>query len=243
MLPCMVPPSFPKSFPLTLPLDRHVGLTRDEELVFSHIESKGSQGVWQRSIKENVSMHGKVVDRCLKTLESKGRIDRLQDVKNLARKTYIVKGLKPAEGVTGGAWYTDGHLDQTMISTVADFIEITVGERSWVEAKPSPKRKEPQGGFNEGGEGKQKMRKKSADQPIVFSDHSLTDHSPANHSANPPVKHHSLATKAYTPHPSDYKGYHTLATITKAINGKKLLSKGLLPQNSISELITVMIYD
>jgi len=185
------------------------------------------------------------VERAFKSLEGKGLIEPMKDVKFPGRKMFIKRGLKPNEEVTGGAWFTDGELDILMIDMVATVIEKLVGDKSWVEERPtlSPgtaersarstsesKRKTPHDGFDKG-KSKQKVARAAED-----SDAGVL-------SISKPKPKPQAQPKSYVLHPPGYQGYPTLAEITNEINRKGLLQKGLLPQNAVSQLLEVMVYD
>ncbi|KAJ6151777.1 hypothetical protein N7470_006905 [Penicillium chermesinum] len=106
-------------------------LNPDESLVFSVIHSSARVGIWTRNIQTRTGLHKTIMDRCIKSLESKNYIKAVQNVKFPSRKMYMLAGLAPSEDVTGGAWFTDGALDSTFISSVADYLEYTISDKSW----------------------------------------------------------------------------------------------------------------
>lgn len=108
-------------------------LSSDEALVFGVIHSQGRSGIWTRNIQTRTNLHKTIMDRCIKTLESKNYIKSVQNVKFPSRKMYMLAGLVPSEEVTGGAWFTDGTLDTHFINNMAGFIEYTVSQKSWYE--------------------------------------------------------------------------------------------------------------
>jgi DNA-directed RNA polymerase III subunit RPC6 len=225
--------------------ENYKDLSRDEKMVYSAIDSSGTKGIWTKIIKERLNIHAKVVERAFKSLEGKGLIEQMKDVKFPGRKMFIKRGLKPNEEATGGAWFTDGELDTLMIDLVATVIEKLIGDKSWVEEKPAPspgpvehmapsspdpKRKAPHDGFDQG-KGKQKVARttEESDSGVISTAKSRTkSQTPA---------------KSYALHPPGYQSYPTLAEITDEINRKGLMKKGLLPQNAVSQLLEVMVYD
>ena len=237
--------------------ENYKDLSTDETLVYSIIESAGTTGIWTKTIKQRLNIHAKVTERAFKTLEGKGIIEPMKDVKFPSRKMYILKGLKPSDEATGGAWFTDGVLDMDMLEVVADVIEKLIGERSWVEVKipalpendtinsvsTTQKRKQPQDGFDlkNKGKGKEKMPRVDIEED--------RDHTPSPGRALS-EKHQSSKTKpkaplrkSYDPHPPDYRGYPTLSEVTNEVNRNGVLARGLLPQNAIAQLLDVMVYD
>ncbi|PLB37667.1 RPC34 RNA polymerase subunit family protein [Aspergillus candidus] len=108
-------------------------LSPDESLVYNVIHSTGRTGIWVRAIQNRTNLHKSILDRCLKSLEGKNYIKSVHNVKHSSRKTYMLAGLAPSEDITGGAWFTDGMLDENFINSVAGFIEYTVSRKSWYE--------------------------------------------------------------------------------------------------------------
>jgi DNA-directed RNA polymerase III subunit RPC6 len=225
--------------------ENYKDLSRDEKMVYSAIDSSGTKGLWTKTVKERLNIHAKVVERAFKSLEGKGLIEQMKDVKFPGRKMFIKRGLKPNEDATGGAWFTDGELDTLMIDMVATVIEKLIGDKSWVEEKPAPgpgpdehlapsspepKRKAPHDGFDKG-KGKQKIAR-----TVDAGDIGLVPTLKSRPKPQPPVK-------SYVLHPPGYEGYPTLAEITNEINRRGVLQKGLLPQNAVSQLLEVMVYD
>lgn len=100
-------------------------------MVYNVIHSSGRSGVWVRNIISRTNLHKSILDRCVKSLESKNYIKSVHNVKYPTRKMYMLAGLAPSEDITGGAWFTDGVLDASFINSVAGFIEFTVSQRSW----------------------------------------------------------------------------------------------------------------
>ena len=87
--------------------------------------------MWTRTIRLRSNLHATVVTRCLKALETKGRVKPVQNSKWPSRKVYILAHLTPSEDLTGGPFYTDGALDEAFVATLARWIERYVTGRSW----------------------------------------------------------------------------------------------------------------
>ena len=180
----------------------------------------------------------------------------MKDVKYPTRKMYIRKGLKPSEDTLGGAWFTDGDLDEEMIDAASKVIEKFVAEKSWVDFKPTKaanalppatiqKRKAPQDGFDVKSKGKAKMPRVTSEEEHLLEHAGADAHNVEIHMLN---KHKAKASNAttgttYEPHPPEYKNFPTVESITNAVNTSGLLSRGLLPQNAVDQLLQVMVYD
>ena len=156
----------------------------------------------------------------------------------------------------GGAWFTDGDLDEEMIDAAAKVIEKFVAEKTWVALKPasavpalppatSQKRKSPQDGFDVKGKGKAKTPRNTSEKDYLLEQADIDIFNVEIHANN---KHKtkgllSTAGTTYELRPPENEDYPTLETITNAVNSSGLLSRGLLPQNAVDQLLQVMIYD
>jgi DNA-directed RNA polymerase III subunit RPC6 len=56
-------------------------LTKDEHLVYTRIQHADNQGIWSQNLSKNLNMGKVVLDKCLKSLESKRIIKRVKSVK------------------------------------------------------------------------------------------------------------------------------------------------------------------
>ncbi|KAL1984843.1 hypothetical protein VTN96DRAFT_8598 [Rasamsonia emersonii] len=117
--------------------ERLQNLSPNESLIYDVIHSTGRAGIWIRPLKARTNLHKSIIDRCLKSLESKNYIKSVQNVRFPGRKVYMLAELTPSEDVTGGAWFTDGVLDAEFINVLSDFIEHYVSKRSWYEVPTS----------------------------------------------------------------------------------------------------------
>jgi DNA-directed RNA polymerase III subunit RPC6 len=169
---------------------------------------------------------------------------------------YILAGLQPSEDATGGAWFTDGVLDQELLEMLAMALERRISERSWkqvtdwgdasVGLQPgvSRKRKEPHDGL-ESIKGKEKMPRTNAedggDAVLGSSDMEKESH----HGLSPPNPQTSTKRpkKVYIPYPAGYQKYSTLPELTSFVNDHNIVQSGKIPENNISQLLDVMVYD
>ena len=146
----------------------------------------------------------------------------------------MVFGLQPTEDVTGGAWFTDGVLDEGLIHGLGEYVVYWVASKSWAvktERVANPmapdssvevgkKRKLVEQGFGEikergeGVEGTGKRHQSSR----------------------------SKSSMTYLPFPPGYKNYPTLSEITSAINSAGV-SQVELKQPVIQQLVDVLCFD
>lgn len=209
------------------------GLTREEHLVFSHIDAAGNQGLWTRTLQKRLQAHAKVLERTYKSLEQKGKIKGMKSVKHPTRKMYIVAGLQPSEDATGGAWFHDGNLDQGSIDGVAMWAEKYISDQSWVAVKPNLQQAEQVEDTPTKGKGKSKAASIDDEQPRSIS--------PEMHHREQKSKPKRPPTRYY-PHPPGHHGYPTAAMITNEVNASGVI-KGRLPVTAVTQLLEVMVYD
>lgn len=195
-------------------------------MVYSSIDSSGSQGIWTKTIKAKSGVHAKVLDRVYKSLENKGLIKPMKSVKHPQRKMYIRAGLTPSEDATGGTWFNDGRLDIGMIEAVSSAIEAYCSIQSWREVEDEPeehltnghKRKQPEDGFDETGKGKGKKTENGRTETVTKK------------------------IPQYESHPPGYQRYPTLNDLSQELMDKKITQLAI-PNNAIQQVLDIMVYD
>lgn len=199
-------------------------------MVYACIENSGTAGIWNKTIKHRISAHAQVLERVLKGLTNKGLIKSMSSVKNPGRKMWILAGLQPNEEATGGAWFTNGDLDTSLLQAVATVVEKYVSGQSWEEvddADPfsplSNKRKAPADGFDDQTEPRTKSSRVE---------------NPSHHKGKVPPP----PSKSFRPYDSGYTKYPTLMEISRYILQSNITGT-VLPQNAIAQLLDVMVYD
>ena len=110
-------------------------LDLDTMLVYSHVESAGRDGIWKGSLRKRTRFHQAILDKAIKSLESKRLIKNVLDYRHPNRKTFMLWGLQPVESVTGGAFFDKGELDEEFIRQMSTYIEKWVIGRSWLIPK------------------------------------------------------------------------------------------------------------
>lgn len=167
---------------------------------------------------------------------------------------YILAGLQPGEDATGGAWFTDGVLDQELMETLAGALEKRISTLSWKETIDSEegsagsgldaprKRKEPHGGFDYRTKGKEKMRRTDAEDAVPGSSGADGDD---HHALSRENQHKKMKRpkKTYVPYAAGYQKYPTLKDLTNFVNDNNLVPSGRIPENNISQLLDIMVYD
>lgn len=196
-------------------------------MVYSSIESSGTQGIWTKTIKAKSGVHAKVLDRVYKSLENRGLIKPMKSVKHPQRKMYIRAGLTPSEEATGGTWFNDGRLDIGMIEAVTSAMEAYCSIQSWRVIEDDPedsltnglKRKQPDDGFDETGKGKGKKMENGRIE-----------------TGNKPKR------PQYESHPPGYQQYPTLNDFSQELMDKRITQLAI-PNNAIQQVLDIMVYD
>ena len=156
----------------------------------------------------------------------------MKSVTHPQRKMWILAGLTPSEDATGGSWFSEGVLDQGLISTISEVIEVYVSSQSWQENlseeeeedSSNQKRKQSSTDFEEDGNDRVKFAKVVDERNKVKS-----------------VKQHGPA-KYYTPFDPGHRSYPTVTDITRYLTDINITASPL-PSNAIGQLLQVMVYD
>lgn len=198
--------------------NRYNALNDEERLVFSYIESSGRDGIWTKTIKMRTNLHQTLMNRALKVLEGKNLIKPIKVVKYPARKYYMLASLQPSEDVTGGPWFTDGVLDEEFIHHLSSYAEQYIKGRSWVHSTAKSV-----------GEKKVRITTAQAEEARAQELDSRKSHARSK-------------AGSLLPLPPGYKGYPTVAEITREVNASGL-SDVLLKESEMQTLLDVLCYD
>ncbi|ODQ79775.1 hypothetical protein BABINDRAFT_161473 [Babjeviella inositovora NRRL Y-12698] len=113
------------------------GMTKDEAMIYSHIQGSGREGIWTKAIKAKTNLHQHIVLRCLKALENQRYIKAIKSVKHPTRKIYMLYNLQPSVEVTGGPWFTDSELDTEFIDSLMSIVWRFVASKTFPNAFPT----------------------------------------------------------------------------------------------------------
>lgn len=106
-------------------------LDHDEGIIYSFIRVAGNEGIWTKQLKLRANLHQTVMQRCLKSLESKGLIKAVKSVKFPTRKIYMLSSLTPSVELSGGPWYTDNELDTVFIDQLCTVLYQFIASKTW----------------------------------------------------------------------------------------------------------------
>lgn len=109
-------------------------MSKEEEMIYSHISASGREGIWLRILKNKVNLHDISMNRCLKSLENQRFIKLIRLVKYPTRKIYMLYNYLPSEEVTGGPWYTDSELDTEFIENIMTVVWRFISQKTYPSA-------------------------------------------------------------------------------------------------------------
>ncbi|CDZ97405.1 RNA polymerase III, subunit C34 [Phaffia rhodozyma] len=110
-------------------------LDDDEGMVYKVIESAGNEGIWTRHIKNQTNLHLTIINKVLKSLESRNEIKSVKSVKHPTLKLYMLYNLTPSVELTGGPWFTDNELDTEFIKQLLQAVLSFIRQRSFPRVK------------------------------------------------------------------------------------------------------------
>ena len=198
---------------------RYKALGQDEALVFSYIETAQREGIWSRLLRNKTNLHMTTMNRAVKSLENKNLIKSIKTVKFPNRKTYMLAKLQPSEDVTGGPFHTDGVLDEEFVYQMSHWTEkYIIGRSWWLPDLPELTKK-----------------KSSSKLTQVQAEQLRAEYLRRK-------GHGRDRDEAMLPCPVGYKGYPTLAEITRAINDSGL-SGVVMKESEMKQLIDILCWD
>lgn len=216
-------------------------LNGDELMVYSHVESSGTNGVWTKNLKIKTGLVQTVINKVIKTLEGKTLIKSVKNIKNPTQKSYILSHLDPGEDVRGGPWHTDGELDMEMIGVTADFIVRFVDSKSWAKGHINVERHRSISPLTSLSDPPDSAGSKRKRRPTDGGD--IEDsHLKHGHRRRRSSSHVKIETQVA--HRPGYEHYPTVQTVLEFVQQSGILKdSGSLKQEDIQGLLDVLILD
>ncbi len=146
----------------------------------------------------------------------------------------MVFGLQPNEDVTGGAWFTDGVLDEVFIQQLGDWVVQWVASRSWVSSSATNKSTVGLERISEGG-GKKKV---GGGEDVKGKGKEVEMET----SRKKPQQTKIKAATTYLPYPPGYNGYPTVQDVTRAISQSGIIEFDM-SVTTTQQLLDVLCYD
>ncbi|KAF2013880.1 DNA-directed RNA polymeras-like protein III subunit Rpc34 [Aaosphaeria arxii CBS 175.79] len=108
-------------------------LTPEERLLYHHIDQVQADGIWSKALRMRTNVTTQMLNKCLKSLESKDLVQSVMSVKHPNRKMYLLKHLRPSEDIAGGPWQSEGEFDMPLIRIVAEVVEKIIEKETCLE--------------------------------------------------------------------------------------------------------------
>ena len=179
-------------------------LGRDETMIYEHIESSGTNGMWSKRIKDRTGIVQTAITKATKMLESRKLIKQFSNMKNPNQKTYILCHLDPGDGVRGGPWHSDTEYDMELIGVTADAVIRFIESKSWAKVYIKRERSVSPMDLPESRTGvPNKRQKRSEAEGDIEGVHSKSKRRQSQHSR----------VETQVPYPASYQHYPTTDSI------------------------------
>lgn len=87
--------------------------------MYEAIKSREGSGIWTSDVRKEVVGYAQtMINKALKSLQSKNLIKEVTSVKHRNRKMVMGVEFEPSEEISGGTWYQDGVLDLELIKVL-----------------------------------------------------------------------------------------------------------------------------
>jgi len=211
---------------------RYRGLTNEQEMVYSLVDDAGAEGIWSKTIKTRSGLHDTTMRQALKALETKRLISDMKNVQHPTRKMYIKSSIRPSDNATGGAWFTEGELDEEFIEAICEVLYNHIFAKSFYRSSSMGIAKKPMK--------RSKDRSKMSAEEIKASRDGAFESKIKTENEERGAKRQRLDT--LLPLPPGYQGYPTLNELTLFIDNQKVATTPLT-QDDIQRLLDVLILD
>jgi DNA-directed RNA polymerase III subunit RPC6 len=144
---------------------------------------------------------------------------------------YIKASLQPSERATGGAWFTDGDLDEDFIETIMKILYQYIKKRSWYNSQDRDRKKKMP---------KKTHRKVTPEEVKAARDKALGPMDVKMEDREPVVK---TEYERLLPLPAGYQEYPTVDEMTAFILDKEVSKGTTLSSQEIQQLLDLLVYD
>ena len=118
-------------------------LGSEEKMVYTYVEDTYTDGLPHRHLKSRCGLTDKGIDRAVCRLATLRLIRIIKTAKNNGHKLYILRHLKASEHVTGGTFYDEGELDDTLIRELSNLVVRLVYQHSWAHERRRKVKSDP----------------------------------------------------------------------------------------------------
>jgi DNA-directed RNA polymerase III subunit RPC6 len=231
------------------------GLTRDECMVYEIIENTYMNGIWIKNIKKRSGINdGKSMEKLIAKLVRLSLIKTVKNVKAPAQKTYMLYNLAPSDDVTGGSFYDQGDLDESLVDQLSNVIVFHVRMASWVERRRKKIKMEEKDDGDlaevnqvETTKSKGKKRKRDSEaQPVDIEDLIQPRKNRSYKHTHDPETEPDMNNSTWLLHPADEHEYPTAKSVHEWIIGNTFLADEKARTVSVDEIqniINVLVWD
>ncbi|CAF0734170.1 unnamed protein product [Adineta ricciae] len=116
------------------------GTTTDqmERVVYQLVKESGTLGIWMRDIRTKTKLSQTILNKTLKSLESKKLIKAVKSVHASKKKVYMLYEMTPDPSITGGTWYSDHEFEAEFVRVLNEQCARLLDERLEESIKKFP---------------------------------------------------------------------------------------------------------
>jgi DNA-directed RNA polymerase III subunit RPC6 len=155
----------------------------------------------------------------------------MKSVEHPARKMYIKATIRPSDRATGGAWFTDGELDEEFIEQMMMILYNYIRGKTFYHASSGHSPKRP----------KKVVKKMTPVEAKAARAKGLGPRAKAEEEVNV-IAAKKATLQRYLPMPAGYQGYPTLNELTAYIENSAFTQQ-TLTAGEIQQLLDILCYD
>lgn len=95
--------------------EKITGASKEETVVYRIIEEAQNKGIWVRDIRNSSNLPQAMLNKVLKSLESRKLVKSVKAVGAARKKVYMLFELEPDTAVSGGAFYSEQEFDMQFV--------------------------------------------------------------------------------------------------------------------------------
>ncbi|CAF0903965.1 unnamed protein product [Rotaria sp. Silwood1] len=100
-----------------------------ERVVYQLVKESGNLGIWMRDIRTKTKLSQIILNKTLKSLESKKLIKAVKSVHASKKKVYMLYEMNPDPSITGGTWYSDHEFEAEFVRVLNEQCARLLDER------------------------------------------------------------------------------------------------------------------
>lgn len=100
-----------------------------ERTIYLLVKESGNLGIWMRDIRTRTKLSQTILNKTLKSLESKKIIKSVKSVHASKKKVYMLYEVTPDPKITGGTWYSDHEFETEFVRVLNELCGRLLDER------------------------------------------------------------------------------------------------------------------